>query len=207
MYKTEQEKFWAGQFGNDYIDRNVESDWISTNISLFSKVLNRTNSVQSVLELGANIGLNLVAIKSLLSQANFSAVEINQKAITRLSELGWVEAYHQSVLDFQPTKKYDFVFVKGILIHLNQSILPDVYELLYKASDKYICIAEYYNPTPVEISYRGHSERLFKRDFAGEMLDKFSDLTLLDYGFAYHRDNNFPQDDITWFLLEKMHRR
>jgi spore coat polysaccharide biosynthesis protein SpsF len=26
---------------------------------------------------------------------------------------------------------------------------------------------------------------------------------LVDYGFAYHRDPNFPQDDITWFLLEK----
>ena len=29
------------------------------------------------------------------------------------------------------------------------------------------------------------------------------DLTLLDYGFLYHRDNNFPQDDISWFLIEK----
>jgi spore coat polysaccharide biosynthesis protein SpsF len=26
---------------------------------------------------------------------------------------------------------------------------------------------------------------------------------LVDYGFAYHRDPAFPQDDITWFLLEK----
>jgi spore coat polysaccharide biosynthesis protein SpsF len=25
----------------------------------------------------------------------------------------------------------------------------------------------------------------------------------VDYGFAYRRDPNFPQDDITWFLLEK----
>ena len=35
------------------------------------------------------------------------------------------------------------------------------------------------------------------------MLDRFPDLRLLDYGFAYHRDPVFPQDDITWFLLEK----
>ena len=53
------------------------------------------------------------------------------------------------------------------------------------------------------MTYRGHSQRLFKRDFAGEMLDRFPDLTLVDYGFAYHRDANFPQDDTTWFLLEK----
>jgi pseudaminic acid biosynthesis-associated methylase len=71
------------------------------------------------------------------------------------------------------------------------------------SSKKYICIAEYYNRTPVSINYRGHDERLYKRDFVGEVLDKFPSLTLVDYGFVYHRDPNFPQDDITWFLLEK----
>jgi spore coat polysaccharide biosynthesis protein SpsF len=55
----------------------------------------------------------------------------------------------------------------------------------------------------VEVPYRGNSGKLFKRDFAGEMLDRYSDLQLLDYGFGYHRDPQFPVDDITWFLLEK----
>ena len=63
-------------------------------------------------------------------------------------------------------------------------------------------ICEYYNPTPVTVPYRGASERLFKRDFAGELMDRF-DLALVDYGFVYHRDSHFPQDDLTWFLLEK----
>jgi hypothetical protein len=49
----------------------------------------------------------------------------------------------------------------------------------------------------------GHDERLFKRDFCGEILDRHADLELVDYGFAYHRDPKFPQGDITWFLLEK----
>jgi len=41
------------------------------------------------------------------------------------------------------------------------------------------------------INYRGESGNLFKRDFASEMLDKFDDLELVDYGFQYHGDNNF----------------
>jgi spore coat polysaccharide biosynthesis protein SpsF len=53
------------------------------------------------------------------------------------------------------------------------------------------------------INYRGHKDRLFKRDFAGELMDKYPDLKLVDYGFVWRRDNNFPQDDGTWFLLEK----
>ncbi len=41
-----------------------------------------------------------------------------------------------------------------------------------------------------------------QRDFAGELMDKFG-LRLVDCGFVCHRDNRFPQDDATWFLLEK----
>lgn len=97
----------------------------------------------------------------------------------------------------------DFVLIKGVLIHINPEILNDVYDLLNNTNNKYICVAEYYNPTRVEVDYRGYKEKLFKRDFVGEMLDKYSNLELIDYGFVYHRDNNFPQDDSTWFLLKK----
>lgn len=72
-----------------------------------------------------------------------------------------------------------------------------------KTSKKYICIDEYCNPIPVTVNYRGNNDRLFKRDFAGELIDKFNDLKLVDYGFTYHRDNNFDYDNINWFLLEK----
>jgi len=34
-------------------------------------------------------------------------------------------------------------------------------------------------------------------------MKKFNDLKLVDYGFVYHADCNFPQDDVTWFVLEK----
>lgn len=63
-------------------------------------------------------------------------------------------------------------------------------------------MVEYYNPAPTTITYRGNTDRLFKRDFAGELISGHG-LKLLDYGFVYHEDANFPQDDVTWFLMEK----
>jgi len=114
-----------------------------------------------------------------------------------------VQLYHQSILNFVPEQTFDLVLIKGVLIHINPDKLPQVYDILYQSSQRYICISEYYNPSPVTIPYRGHSDKLFKRDFAGEMLDRYSDLQLVDYGFNYHRDLHFPQDDTTWFLLEK----
>ncbi len=203
-YKTDQESFWAGEFGNEYIGRNQGEASIASNTALFSKILSSTNSISTIIEFGANIGLNLMAIKRLLPKVELSAIEINEKAVAQLkNEVEDISVYHSSILDFQPDKERDLVLIKGVLIHINPDELQSVYELLYKTSGKYICIAEYYNPSPVEVRYRGHEGKLYKRDFAGEIMDKYPDLKLIDYGFVYHGDNHFPQDDTTWFLLEK----
>lgn len=90
-----------------------------------------------------------------------------------------------------------------MLIHQNPDYLPKAYDILYQLSNRYIMICEYYNPKPVEVEYRGNNSVLFKRDFAGEMLERFPDVKLIDYGFIYHRDTHFPGDDFTWFLMEK----
>lgn len=202
-FNTIQEKFWAGEFGDNYVDRNVGEKLIASNTALFSKVLRNTQNVKTVLELGPNIGLNLIAINTLLPQAEISGVEINKKACNALSTLGFVHVINESLLSLSLDSVYDFVFAKGVLIHQPPDKLQDVYELMYNASNRYIFIAEYYNPVPAEVSYRGHDSVLFKRDFAGEIIDKHMDLKLVDYGFVYHRDNNFPGDDFNWFLMEK----
>lgn len=203
IFKTTQEEFWAGKFGDEYIDRNKSTQLIASNTALFAKILTKTRNVRSIIEFGSNIGLNLVALKQLVPIAELSAIEINEKAVKILKEWGCAKVYHQSILDFQTDYPRDFVFTKGVLIHMNPDTLSDVYQTLYSSSGKYICIAEYYNPSPQEICYRGNSGKLFKRDFAGELLERFSDLCLIDYGFVYRRDINFPMDDISWFLLEK----
>ena len=79
-FKTEQEIFWAGDFGNEYIDRNKGSDKVISNIGLFCDILRNTEEIKSVIEFGANIGLNLKVIKSILPNAEFHGIEINRKA-------------------------------------------------------------------------------------------------------------------------------
>lgn len=198
----DQELFWRSDFGTDYVDRNNHSSLITANAQLFRKVFSFLDKVPtSVLELGANIGLNYLGIQEVEPSINYTGVEINPLAHSELSKLGCT-AVLASIFDYEPSEKFDLTFTKGVLIHINPSRLNHVYETLYKASRKYLLVVEYYNPTPVEIEYRGHSGKLFKRDFAGEMLDKFPDLKLVGYGFCYHRDE-FPQDDSTWFLMEK----
>lgn len=202
-FPTQQEDFWAGSFGDEYTSRNTDSRLIASNISLFSKIFNKSEKVHSIIEFGANIGLNLYAIHQLLPDAALSGVEINEKAVGQLKNLEFVNVFHQSILDFSCDFQWDFVFTKGVLIHINPDYLEKVYEILFKTSSKYICLMEYYNPSPAEIPYRGHRDRLYKRDFAGELMGHYKDLELIDYGFVYHNDINFPQDDLTWFLMKK----
>lgn len=204
-YKTEQEIFWAGNFGDEYISRNNNKELFSANLNFFDEIFCSTKNVKTILELGSNVGMNILAINNLLPNSRTSAVEINAKAFDRLKSVCTGKAYLSSILDIESKVNvcYDFVFTKGVLIHINPEELQTVYESMYKLSKKYICIAEFYNPIPMTITYRGEKNKLFKRDFVGELLDKYKDLELVDYGFKYRRDNNYPQDDITWFLLEK----
>ena len=203
-FKTEQETFWAGEFGTEYIQRNQGDALLASNLAFFSKASHQAHGIKNCIEFGANIGMNLKAIKLLHPGIDVHGIEINADAAQELGNVIPAKQVHnESILDFSPSRQCDLALIKGVLIHLNPEVLPQVYDKLFAACGRYLLVAEYYNPTPVAIPYRGHSDRLFKRDFAGEMMERHPTLRLIDYGFVYRRDPNFPQDDITWFLMDK----
>ena len=201
IFKTEQEKFWAGDFGSKYIERNNSELLLNSKVAMYARMLQAANNVNSI-RLGCNIGLNLVAIKRLMPAIKLSGYEINEKAAKQAAEFNVAEITQSSIFDNIKDSKVDLTFTDGVLIHINPDYLDNVYRNLVNGSNRYVLVAEYYNPVPIKITYRGHKDRLFKRDFAGDLIDNY-DLKLVSYGFIYKRDNLAPQDDITWFLLEK----
>lgn len=202
-FTTEQEAFWAGEFGDEYTARNDGDALVAANAALFARVLARAGRPSSVIEFGCNRGLNLRALATLLPGARLTGVEINRVAAETVERTLGIPVHTGSILDFDADERHDLALIKGVLIHIHPDELPVVYDKLYASTRRHLLVCEYYNPSPVAIPYRGHSDRLFKRDFAGELLDRFPDLALVDYGFCYHRDPVFPMDDVTWFLLEK----
>jgi pseudaminic acid biosynthesis-associated methylase len=202
-YKTEQEAFWAGSFGTDYIQRNQGDQLLASNLAFFAKALAAAQGVQSCVEFGANIGMNLRALRLLHPSMALHGIEINADAAAELARfLGDANVQQGSILELVPPV-CDLALIKGVLIHINPDVLPQVYDKLVAATSRWLLVAEYYNPAPVAIPYRNHTDRLFKRDFAGEIMERHPSMKLVDYGFAYRRDQQFPQDDITWFLMEK----
>jgi len=203
-FKTEQEEFWAGAFGTEYIQRNQGDALLASNLDFFAKALRAASGVKTCIEFGANIGMNLKALKLLNPPLEQYGIEINANAAKALAQvIPATHVYQSSILNFNPQQTWDLVLIKGVLIHINPDVLTQVYDKLVASSGRYLLVAEYYNSAPVAIPYRGHADRLFKRDFAGEIMDLHPQLQLVDYGFAYRRDPNYPQDDITWFLMEK----
>lgn len=204
-FKTEQEEFWGGRFGDEYIDRNSSDTLLTSKISSWAQMLRCANNVRSALEFGCNIGLNLIALKRLRPNLALSGIEINQRAAEIANQISGVDVVCGSILENMRDDKFDITFMHGVLIHINPIYLELVYENLYRMSNRFVLVAEYYNPTPLSVKYRGNEDKLFKRDFSGDLIDKYN-MKLIDYGFIYKRDNWAPQDDITWFLLEKQQK-
>lgn len=203
-FNTPQEGFWAGDFGAEYIERNRGSSLLAANIDFFARGLQRAQGIKSCIEFGANIGMNISALKLLYPDIEAHGIEINDEAAAHLGEvIPPSQIYNTSILDFSPPRQWDLTLIKTVLIHIEPNFLHSVYEKLVSSTSRYLMVAEYYSQRPVGISYRGHSDRLFMRDFAGEILDSFREMQLIDYGFAYRRDPRHPHDDISWFLLEK----
>ncbi|MBI9079217.1 MAG: pseudaminic acid biosynthesis-associated methylase [Pseudodesulfovibrio sp.] len=202
--QKELESFWKGDFGDEYVKRHDEERMVSARTYQFKKMLDKTEDVHSVVELGTNRGHNLGVLHNMLPQAELYGAEINDRARELcMQQTGVKSVFHGSLLDMPEDRTYDLSFTASVLIHIAPESLGDAYGKLYRLSNRYVLLCEYHNPTPVAINYRGHENRLFKRDFAGEMMDLYPDLALKDYGFFYSRDTQYGLTDINYFLMEK----
>lgn len=207
MTETEQIQFWRGDFGNDYIARNeADENRMRALIAFWAQILESTavEPATSMLEVGANIGNNLRALRN-LSGAEFFAVEPNAGARQRLIEDKVLPAENirdgfAANIDF-PTASVDLAFTSGVLIHIHPDDLKASCAEIQRVSSRYIVCVEYFSDQPEEINYRGHSERLFKRDFGAFWLDNFPDLTLVDYGFSWKHLTGL--DNLNWWIFRK----
>lgn len=199
--RTEQERFWEGEFGDQYRGRNRGR--VPTNIALFAHILAHTQpgSIQDVLELGAGDGQNLEAIHALLPDADLTAVEINERTAREIP-IGDIICASAADFTLPPDTHPELVFTKGLLIHVAAKDRPAIYDRMYNSTSRYLLICEYYAPHEVEIEYRGHAGKLWRADFAGEIQRDYRNLIIVARGIALRTDT-FPQDDLTWYLMEK----
>ncbi len=204
---TAQSAAWRGDFGTLYTERNLPDEAaLAGRLRLWSALINTMQGAmpQSVLEVGANAGLNLRALR-LLCAASFHAVEPNAQARARLIGDGVVpaERVYDSIATAIPLDDgaVDLAFTSGVLIHIAPDQLLESCREIHRVSRRYVACVEYFSDKPSELPYRNHDGLLFKRDFGSFYLDNFADLRVIDYGFFWKRVTGL--DNLTWWVFEK----
>ena len=128
---TTQELLWRGNFGDSYTDRNAMSEAHLTALTAnWARLLRclQGRPPCSILEAGANIGLNLRALRR-LTQAELLAVEPNATARARLlaDRVTDEDKVFDGLCNAIPLVDgaADLVFTSGVLIHIHPDELLD----------------------------------------------------------------------------------
>ena len=112
-FQSEQEVFWAGGFGDEYTIRNDTKELLLSRKTLLNRALKSSSKLESVIEFGANVGLNLIAVKDLIPGVAATAIEINSSAISKLKMIDDVKVIHGSILESKKIEMYDLAMVIG----------------------------------------------------------------------------------------------
>jgi pseudaminic acid biosynthesis-associated methylase len=196
-------EFWKGEFGKKYLARNMGR--VESNIAFFEKFLperfktGSTHRLKSVVEFGCGAGENLLALSKVIKAVSLYGVEVNEDAADACK----VGTITRGSFLTKPVFQRDLCLSKGLLIHIPPHDLPLAYKRIYESARRVIMLAEYHNPAPVEVEYRGHRGKLWKRDFAAELWAAYPDLKLESYGFAWKHDKTGPQDDLVVTIFTK----
>ena len=185
---------WRGDLGNNYIARNQS---VNERYFMWEKILGSLPRLpNSILEVGANIGLNLNVLDSFLD-ARLIGLEPNTKARSQIA----FESI-DGTADLIPLEDnaIEMVFSCGVLIHIPPDNLKKACDEIYRVSSRYIVCIEYFSDKPEEIIYRGQTGLLWKRDFGKFYLDHY-DVSLIDYGFFWKEATGL--DNLTYFIFEK----
>lgn len=203
---TRQLGEWGSQFGNNYVERNEFAEWkIEPGVEAFRRMIGGLG-LDSILEVGSNIGLNLIYIDALFGgKVKLHAVEPNRKAYDRLvkNKINLAQAWNCDGFNLPlPDSSVDLVLTNGVLIHIAPDDLGRITDEIVRVAKKYVLCSEYFSHTPEEKVYHGQEGLLFKRDFGSFYLDRHPTLKIADYGFLWQREFEIF-DDLNWWLFEK----
>ena len=198
---------WQGEFGDRYTERNApDADVVRGRVHAWSRIVSAMHADRptSVLEVGCNRGLNLMALPQVLG-AELWAVEPNASARAQvladklLAQDHLFEGFgHDLPL---ADGQVEMAFTSGVLIHVDPTLLERTIREIHRVASKYVLAIEYFAPRQEMISYRGEPDLMFRNDYGSLYLDAFPDLKLVDYGFFWRRDT--VMDDSTWWLFRK----
>ena len=162
MNDTPQLALWRSEFGHDYTNRNDRDR--PERVAAWRNLLEGVAPVR-VLEVGCNVGWNLVYLER-LGIHELYGIEPQPSAVERARyRRPAFNVLHGTAFDL-PFRDgfFDLVFTSGVLIHIAPESLGTALDEIARVSRRWIAAVEYDHPSEQEVPYRGHAGALWKRD-------------------------------------------
>lgn len=208
-YGTAQERAWAGQHGFLYVLAHLEENWRKTRVPFWKMILDETPDIRSACEFGCNIGANLKAIKEVRPSLKLAGVEISPVACEVLRKEALGEIRNASIIDVDLEQKFDLVFCRGVLIHLNPDEVAKTLANMAKHAIRYVLIYEIFSDANHQME--GYSEGVtggeaghgyqFWRDFSGDFAKQSPDWHAVRSGVNLVENAEPKHGDLTWTLF------
>lgn len=180
---------WRDEFGKAYTERNVVD--YHDRLPAFQHMLDGLR-LDRILEVGCNRGHNMHAIQEIFPDAEVCGVEPNKHALAFATG-----AIPGNIYDL-PFKNvyFDLAFTAGVLIHIPPQRLAEALKEVVRVSRRYVLAVEYFAEKDTSISYRGHDDLLWKRNF----LKHYEAI-----GLKLVRSGDWEKefDRSRWWLMEK----
>ncbi|MBI1829461.1 MAG: methyltransferase domain-containing protein [Thaumarchaeota archaeon] len=205
---SNQRNFWAGEFGNSYIDRNYSTEEMNQLYKertgfTFEQILKNffidIDKNSKILELGCNIGLVLSSLKK-MGFANLYGLELNKKSFEIAKENNPNITFINSSMEDYDSKgeHFDLVYTSGVLIHIHPDALNAIIHKIVSLTNEYIFGFEYYSDSLVEVKYRGHSNVLWKQNFPLLFTKLYPSMTKIKEKKIYYKNEDLC--DVAYLL-------
>ena len=182
--KTKQVDTWTGAFGAQYTERcTFESDeaFNALYVQRYGVARDDINldwlghlpRDARILEVGCNIGNQLRALQR-IGFTNLYGIDVQRDAIEKCKGMyRGLDTIVGSAFDI-PFKDgfFDLVFTNNVLIHISPDDIGNVIDEMVRVTSGYVWGFEYYAPQFTEINYRGHTNLLWKADYARHFVER-----------------------------------
>ena len=206
----QQRNFWAGKFGDFYINRNKTIDEVNESYEketgvtvekIFHEFFDKIDRKSKILELGCNVGLNLEILQK-MGFSNLYGLELNKKALEIARErYPKITFINSSIEVYESKMTYDLVYTAGVLIHINPSTLNSIIKKIVSLTKEYIFGFEYYADSLVEIKYRGYSNVCWKQNFPLLFQQLFNYIDVVKEEKFHYKNKDLT--DIAYLLRKK----
>ncbi|HET7502727.1 MAG TPA: pseudaminic acid biosynthesis-associated methylase [Kofleriaceae bacterium] len=196
---TPQLALWRSEFGRAYTERNDRDR--PERVAAWRGLLDGIQPAR-VLEVGCNVGWNLVYLER-LGIRELNGIEPQPVAVERARKRHpRFNVMHGTAFELPFRDGWcDLVFTSGVLIHIAPDSLGRALDEIHRVARRWIVAIEYDDPREHEICYRGQTGALWKRDHGRLWRSRHPDLQLVRR-LALGRDDGY--DDCTAHLFEKV---